>query len=64
MEAQLEDELELKQGTVVKITHIIDKDWMRWVQSSPVHRRLTSVVTSQIEFRAGKYSEIIYKGKI
>ena len=27
--AQLEDELELKVGQIVKITHIIDKDWYR-----------------------------------
>ena len=26
---QLEDELELRVGQVVKITHIIDKDWYR-----------------------------------
>ena len=26
---QLEDELELRLGQVVKITHIIDKDWYR-----------------------------------
>ena len=29
MEAQLEDELALRQGQIVKITHIIDKDWFR-----------------------------------
>lgn len=27
--AQLEDELELRLGQIVKITHIIDKDWYR-----------------------------------
>ena len=32
--AQLEDELELKVGQIVKITHIIDKDWFR---SKEVH---------------------------
>ena len=26
---QLEDELELRLGQVVRITHIIDKDWYR-----------------------------------
>ena len=26
---QLEDELELRLGQIVKITHIIDKDWYR-----------------------------------
>ena len=30
LEAQLEDELELRVGQVVKITHIIDKDWYRY----------------------------------
>ena len=29
LEAQLADELALRQGQVVKITHIIDKDWFR-----------------------------------
>ena len=29
LEAQLTDELALRQGQVVKITHIIDKDWFR-----------------------------------
>ena len=32
--AQLEDELELRLGQIVKITHIIDKDWYRWVSLS------------------------------
>ena len=27
--AQLEDELELRVGQVVKVTHVIDKDWFR-----------------------------------
>ncbi len=27
--AQLEDELDLAVGQIVRITHIIDKDWMR-----------------------------------
>ena len=27
--AQLKDELTLKAGQIVKITHIIDKDWFR-----------------------------------
>ena len=34
LEAQLADELALRQGQVVKITHIIDKDWFR---SKKVH---------------------------
>ena len=29
--AQLEDELDLQVGQIVKITHIIDKDWYRYV---------------------------------
>lgn len=29
MVAQLQDELNLKVGQIVKITHIIDKDWYR-----------------------------------
>ena len=29
LSAQLEDELDLKVGQIVKITHIIDKDWFR-----------------------------------
>ena len=29
MSAQLEDELNLIVGQIVKITHIIDKDWYR-----------------------------------
>ena len=30
LNAQLQDELDLKIGQVVKITHIIDKDWYRY----------------------------------
>ena len=29
LSAQLEDELSLKVGQVVKVTHVIDKDWYR-----------------------------------
>jgi hypothetical protein len=34
LEAQLEDELELREGQIVKITHIIDRDWLRCGQCS------------------------------
>jgi hypothetical protein len=37
LSAQLVDELDLKIGQLVRVTHIIDKDWYRSVWPHAVH---------------------------
>lgn len=50
--AQLEDELELKVGQIVKITNIIDKDWYRYESCNNVVGDLCLPMSSHVRTRA------------